>query len=65
MAAEAGRDPQSLSVTLGGAPEDLAVLRRNCNLGVTRMNVRLPPAKADVILPILDRWAKLIPQLST
>jgi hypothetical protein len=27
------------------------------------MNVRLPPAKADEILPLLDRWAKLIPQL--
>jgi len=65
MAAEAGRDPQSLSVTLGGAPEDLAVLRRNRDLGVTRMNVRLPPEKEDVILPILDRWAKLIPQLRT
>jgi probable F420-dependent oxidoreductase len=63
MAAEAGRDSQSLSVTLGGAPEDLAVLRRNRDLGVTRMNVRLPPEKEDVILPILDRWAKLIPQL--
>ena len=65
MAAEAGRDPQSLSVTLGGAPEDLAVLRRNRDLGVARMNVRLPPEKVDVILPILDRWAKLIPQLRT
>ena len=65
MAAEAGRDPQSLSVTLGGAPEDLAVLRRNRDLGVTRMNVRLPPEKEDVISPILDRWAKLIPQLRT
>ena len=65
MAEEAGRKPQSLSVTLGGAPEDLAVLRRNRDLGVTRMNVRLPPEKADVILPILDRWAKLIPQLPT
>jgi probable F420-dependent oxidoreductase len=63
MAAEAGRDSQSLSVILGGAPEDLAVLRRNRDLGVTRMNVRLPPEKEDVILPILDRWAKLIPQL--
>jgi probable F420-dependent oxidoreductase len=63
MAAEAGRDPQSLSVTVGGAPEDLAVLRRNRDLGVTRMNVRLPPAKEDVILPILDRWAKLIPDV--
>jgi probable F420-dependent oxidoreductase len=65
MAEEAGRNPQSLSVTLGGSPEDLAVLRRNRDLGVTCMNVRLPPEKEDVILPILDRWAKLIPQLRT
>jgi probable F420-dependent oxidoreductase len=64
MAAEAGRDPASLTVTLGGAPEDLTVLRRNRDLGVTRMTVRLPPAKEDVILPILDRWAKLIPQVN-
>ena len=64
MAEEAGRDPASLSVTLGGAPEDLAVLRRNRDLGVTRMTVRLPPAKGEEILPILDRWAKLIPQVS-
>ena len=63
MAAEAGRDPQSLSVTVGGAPEDLVVLRRNRDLGVTRMSVRLPPAKEDEILPILDRWAKLIPDV--
>jgi len=65
MAEEAGRSPQSLSVTLGGAPEDLAVLKRNRDLGVTRMTLRLPPEKEDVILPILDRWAKLIPQLRT
>src|SRR3984893_6054961 len=63
MAEEAGRDPASLSVTLGGAPEDLAVLRRNRDLGVTRMTVRLPATKEDEILPILDRWAKLIPQV--
>ena len=64
MAEEASRYPASLSVTLGGAPEDLAVLRRNRDLGVTRMTVRLPPGKADEILPILDRWAKLIPQVN-
>jgi probable F420-dependent oxidoreductase len=63
MANEAGRDPKSLSVTLGGAPEDADRLRRYRDLGVTRMNVRLPPAKADEIQPMLDRWAKLIPQL--
>jgi probable F420-dependent oxidoreductase len=65
MAREAGRDPRSLSVTLSGAPEDLSVLQHNRDLGVTRMTVRLPPAKADEILPMLDRWAKLIPQVRT
>jgi alkanesulfonate monooxygenase SsuD/methylene tetrahydromethanopterin reductase-like flavin-dependent oxidoreductase (luciferase family) len=29
MAVEAGRDPRELSVTLGGAPEDIDVLKRN------------------------------------
>jgi probable F420-dependent oxidoreductase len=64
MAEEAGRNPASLAVTLGGAPEDLTVLRRNRDLGVTRMTVRLPPAGEDEILPILDRWATLIPQVN-
>ena len=64
MAEEGGRNPASLSVTLGGAPEDLAVLRRNRDLGVTRMTVRLPPAKQEEILPILDRWTQLIPQVT-
>jgi hypothetical protein len=48
---------------LGGAPEDIDALKRNRDLGVTGMTVRLPPAKADQILPVLDRWAKLIPQV--
>jgi probable F420-dependent oxidoreductase len=64
MAEEGDRNPASLSVTLGGAPEDLAILRRNRDLGCTRMTVRLPPAGKDQILPILDRWAKLIPQVN-
>jgi len=63
MAAEARRDPNTLSVYLGGAPEDIDALKRNRDLGVTGMAVRLPPAKAEEILPVLDRWAKLIPQL--
>jgi probable F420-dependent oxidoreductase len=65
MAEEGGRDPQSLSVTLGGAPEDPDLLKRNRDLGITRMTVRLPPAKADEILLLLDRWAKLIPLVKT
>jgi len=65
MAEEAGHDPALLSVTLLGAPEDLTLLKRNRDLGVTRMAAWLPPAKDDVILPILDRWTKLILQVKT
>jgi probable F420-dependent oxidoreductase len=65
MAEEAGRDPGSLSVTLGGATEDLDLLQRNRDLGIARMTLRLPPAKSDEILPILDRWAGLIRHVRT
>ena len=63
MAVEAGRDPQSLPVTMGGAPEDLARLERFRDLGAVRVNVSLPAEPAEKILPVLDRWAKLKRQL--
>jgi hypothetical protein len=63
MAEEAGRDPRSLPVTIGGAPEDADVLKRYRDLGVARVTARLPAGKADEILPILDRWAGLIGQV--
>jgi len=63
MAQEAGRDPQSLPVTLGGAPEDADLLKRYRDLGVARINFPVPPAKADKVLPRLDRLAGLMRQL--
>jgi probable F420-dependent oxidoreductase len=63
MAEEAGRNPASLPVTLGGAPEDADKLKRFRDLGAARVNVTLMSEKADAILPILDRWAGLMRQL--
>ena len=63
MAQEAGRDPASLPVTIGGAPEDAAKLARFQELGVVRANVTLPAEGRDTILPILDRWAELMRQV--
>jgi hypothetical protein len=63
MATEAGRDPKTMPVTLGGAPEDLAKLQRFRELGVARVNVTLPAEGKDQILPILDRWSGLIRRL--
>jgi len=60
MAAEAGRDPEFVPVTIFGVTEDLDRLQRYCDLGIARVAVSLPSAEADAILPILDRWAELI-----
>jgi probable F420-dependent oxidoreductase len=65
MAEEAGRDPKSLSLRLGGAPDDLDKLRRYRELGVDAVNVSLMSDKPDEILPILDRWAGYIRQLKS
>jgi probable F420-dependent oxidoreductase len=62
MAKEAGRG--ELPVTIGNAPEDLDRLQRLRDLGVARANLRLPAEPAAAILPILDRWAELIPRLA-
>jgi probable F420-dependent oxidoreductase len=64
MAAEAGRDPASLPVTFGNAPQDPDLLKRYRDLGIARVTVRLPAAGSDQILPILDRYAALMRQVN-
>ena len=60
MLSEAGRDPQSVPVTLFGVTEDADRLARYRDKGIARVVVMLPSAKSDAILPTLDRWAELI-----
>ena len=60
MAAEAQRDFASVPVTIWGANEDEDMLKRDRDEGVARVILSLESAKSDVILPELDRWAKLI-----
>ncbi|MGH7040867.1 MAG: LLM class F420-dependent oxidoreductase, partial [Acetobacteraceae bacterium] len=59
MVRQAGRDPASVPVSMFSAKEDIDMLKRFRDLGVARVTVGLPSAKADVVLPILDRWAAL------
>ena len=63
IAQEAGRDPASLPVTIGGAPDDPDALKRFRDLGAARVNVSLMSETRDQLLPILDRWAGYIRQL--
>ena len=63
MAAEAGRDPATVPVTVWGVPEDQDRLRRHRDAGIARVVVSLNSAPANEILRGLDRWAELIRQL--
>ena len=62
MCREAGREP--LPVTIWEAKEDLDSLKRDRDAGVERVIVSLDSARADAILPLLDRWAKFIPSVA-
>jgi probable F420-dependent oxidoreductase len=63
MAAEAGRDPAEVPVTVWGVPEDADRLRRYRDQSVARVVVSLPSEPAAKTLPRLDRWAELIRQI--
>jgi alkanesulfonate monooxygenase SsuD/methylene tetrahydromethanopterin reductase-like flavin-dependent oxidoreductase (luciferase family) len=57
---EAGRNPQSVPLTLFGITEDADQLARYRDEGIARAVVMLPSARSNTILPTLDRWAELI-----
>ena len=65
MAAEAGRDPASLPISIFRVPEEIDRLRFCRSIGVDRIVFSLPAEKRDGIMPILDRWAALRRQLDT
>src|SRR5471030_2107190 len=64
MAAENGRDPASLDISIWGAKEDADMLKADRDAGVVRVIISLDSAKSDVILPQLDRWAALMQKIA-
>jgi len=58
MAAEAGRDPASLPLTMFSAVGELDRLKHYRDIGIARVVITLPSAQADTVLPILDLWAE-------
>jgi alkanesulfonate monooxygenase SsuD/methylene tetrahydromethanopterin reductase-like flavin-dependent oxidoreductase (luciferase family) len=62
MAAEAGRDPASVPITIFGGTENLDRVKRYREQGIARVVTMLPSAPSAEVLPILDRWATLIRQ---
>src|SRR2546427_2053487 len=60
MVKEAGRDPRGPPLTVFGVPEDQDLIKRYGEAGVARLVFNLNPAKADEVLPALDRFAGLM-----
>jgi len=60
MAREAGRNPESIEITLFGLGEDIDKLKRFGDMGVARVVPMFAPEKADTVLPIVDRWTKIM-----
>lgn len=59
-ASDAGRDAESLLLKVFGVRPNPETLRDYADAGVTEVIVGLPPADADVVLPLLDRCASLV-----
>ena len=60
LVTESGRDPATLPITVFGVPEDKDLIKRYADAGVARLVFNLHPAKADEVLPALDRCAGLM-----
>jgi probable F420-dependent oxidoreductase len=63
MAADAGRDPASLPISIFRTPDSLDRLKLCQDVGIDRVVFSLPAEKEDKIMPILDRWSELMRQL--
>ena len=63
MAADAGRDPKSLPISIFRSPDNLDRLKLCRDIGIDRVVFSLPAEKEAAITPILDRWSTLKRQL--
>jgi probable F420-dependent oxidoreductase len=59
MAGEAGRDPDSMEVSVYAAPDDADQLARLRDAGFARAVFIAPSATAEQVLPLLDHYASL------
>ena len=60
MAAEAGRNPDDLGITIFGATDDAAMLKGYRDASVNRTVFNLPSASREEILPLLDQYAVMM-----
>jgi probable F420-dependent oxidoreductase len=60
MAAEAGRDPESIEITVWFPRQDADLMKRYQDLGVARVVFNLESEAEEKLLPVIDGWEKLM-----
>ena len=64
LAEEAGRDPDSIEVSLFGMGPDEGAVKNAREFGASRVVFGLPSADRDAVLPLLDRYAEVMKNTS-
>lgn len=64
LAEQAGRTPRDLPVSIFGVPSEETTLRQYQELGVERAVLAAPSEGREHVLPLLDRYAALLPKFA-
>jgi len=64
LAEQAGRTPRDLPVSIFGVPGEETTLRQYQELGVERAVLAAPSEGREHVLPLLDRYAALLPKFA-
>ena len=64
MAKAAGRDPDSIEITVWFPRRESDLMKRYQELGVSRIVFNLDSDKADAVLPVMDQWAALMREVN-
>ncbi len=64
MANEAGRDPNSIEITVWFPKQDADLMKRYQDLGVSRVVFNLESEEVDSVLPMINSWADLMRQIN-
>jgi hypothetical protein len=59
-----GRDLASIEVSSFGLAEDVDQIKRLAEVGVARVVPMFPAEKADMVLPIIDRWTRIMREVN-
>jgi probable F420-dependent oxidoreductase len=60
MVHDVEREPNTIEISIIVLAEDMDAMKRYAEMGVSRVIPWLPTEKADAVLPVVDRWTRIM-----